>query len=392
MAKVNKTSVLVFLLILRSLSGYSAANSFQRDNLAPPESTVVSIFTYDSAGNGALHGTGFFVSSNGLVATARHVIQGYTKVLVQTRDARKYRVSDVVAEDPVHDLVVIRVNGTGHPFLGPGSSEEVQIKDHVRVYCDQFGFKGKIVDGTIASVENLADDYHWITINAHTEAGESGSPVLNEYGGLIGMVSALLGDNTKAFVIPVDSIAHLLDTASSGSDDQTPATFKARTYPELYADPNLAPAIDDLNDGDYQRGVFRMKLVCADFPDSGAACAYLGSFYSRLHMWKEANESFSKAVAIKPDYSFALACLSNVLAFQKQPEKALDTLKKALKAAADQHSDFPDTLYNAGVTLILLGQYDQAQKTIQMLRNTKTADADRMADELSKGLEIARPR
>jgi S1-C subfamily serine protease len=74
-----------------------------------PQSAVVSLFTYDLLGTPAFHASGFLVSADGLIATARHVIQNTSKVTAQTSDGREFTVLGVVAEDPVHDLVIVRI-------------------------------------------------------------------------------------------------------------------------------------------------------------------------------------------------------------------------------------------------------------------------------------------
>ncbi len=378
-------SVFVSLIIVCRSQAEGDQSRHPEDS--PPQSAVVSLFTYDRQGSPAFHATGFFVSADGLIATNRHVIQNISNMTVQTHDGLNPTVLGVVAEDPVHDLVILRIRGTGYPYFRLGTFEEVRPGAEVRVICDEYGFDGRVLTGTVANVENLADDYQWFAIKAKMEEGESGSPVLDETGRVDGIVIGQFENHTKGMIVSVDSIKHLLISRNAGVDPESVTKLENRSYVELYDDPNLEPALYAENCGHNEEAVRRMTLVCDDFPRSAAAYALLGSYYSRLLMWKEANDALSKAINIRPDYAFAMASLGAVLAYQGKSEEATRKVKEAGRLALELHSRFADTWYNVGGTLMLLKQYAEARKIVQLLRNLKTPEADHSADQLAAILQ-----
>jgi hypothetical protein len=375
---------LLFVIVLRS-----PARSDQptpRDE-ASPGAAVVSLFVHDLVGAPADHAAGFFISADGLIATAHHVIANASRITAETKDGRDFSVLGIAADDPVHDLALVRISGTGYPFLKLGSFEEIQPGDPIRVICDQYGFQGNIRKGTVGKAENLADDYRFLIINGPSEKGESGSPVLDAAGQVAGLIRCQHGDAPKSLAVSVDSINQELAYAQKSGELLALTKQGKRTYDDLYDDPNLEPALKAAYFGDNAEALRRMKLVCDDFPESAAAHALLGSYYARLRLLKESNEAFTEAIGIRPDYTFAQASLAMVLAYQGEPEKALIMVKKAGKLAAEQKSRFADTWYNVGGTLIVLGDYDAAGPIIRILLDINTPEAKHSANQLSKALE-----
>src|ERR1700677_1090474 len=96
------------------------------------EPAVVSIFTYDLHGKPSHDATGFFVSPDGKFATTRHALDDTSKAVIQMNDGREYRVAGIVAEDPLHDLVLLQVEGSEFPFLKLGAFQSVRKDNAVQ--------------------------------------------------------------------------------------------------------------------------------------------------------------------------------------------------------------------------------------------------------------------
>jgi S1-C subfamily serine protease len=354
-----------------------------------PQAAVVSLFRYDKDGELSTLGSGFFVAPDGYIATARHVVQDSSRVKVLMSDGTHCSVTGVVAEDPVHDVVIVRIAGDGYPFLKLGSFDTLQTDETVRVICDPYAFHGKVIPGTVDRVEDIADDYQWWDMNAPSKEGESGSPVLDASGEVVGLIRGEMNNHTQGWIVTVDAIKQLMLSATA-ADPKPVSQMENRKFVELYGDPNFEPALQAAYDSENLEAARRMALVTAHFPRSPTVYELLGSYESRLHEWKQAGDAFTRAIQIRPDYTFAMASLGMVLCYQGKPGKALELTNKAMQMALAQQSEYTDTWLNIGGAYILLGHNNDAKKVIQVLRGFKTQDADGCADELGKAMKLGR--
>jgi serine protease Do len=148
--------------------------------------------------------TGFFLNETGALATCRHVLASYNEngrgVVVLTRDGRVCPVRGVLAADPVHDLLVLQVEGSGFPALPlatnapPGSPVTLVSHPENHFYMLTTGVVSR--HGVQRRAEGL---YRFLTITADFAKGSSGAPVCNESGGVIGLV-----DNTESIYYTID--------------------------------------------------------------------------------------------------------------------------------------------------------------------------------------------
>ena len=158
-------------------------------------------------------GTGFFVGSDGLIATNRHVVRdteaNYTVIM---NDGRRLEAK-VVARDPIEDLALVRVPGKNFPSIQLGDSSNLQLGQRVIAIGNALGeFQNTISVGVIsglrrtvvASGEELRS---LIQTDAAINPGNSGGPLLNLEGRVIGINTAVAaGAENIGFALPV----HLL--------------------------------------------------------------------------------------------------------------------------------------------------------------------------------------
>lgn len=190
--------------------------------------SVVSVLT-KSTGNdgffGAVQqegaGTGIIISSNGYILTNKHVVSGTTTVKVVTADGTTYEDVKVVGSDPLNDVAFLKIDGVSD--LKPaqlGSSTSVRIGQKVVAIGNALGqyqntVTSGIISGTGRSVtasldgtdsgdnEQLSD---LIQTDAAINSGNSGGPLVNTSGQVIGINTAIASDaQSVGFVIPISS-------------------------------------------------------------------------------------------------------------------------------------------------------------------------------------------
>jgi S1-C subfamily serine protease len=136
-------------------------------------------------------GTGFFVSEHGHVLTNAHVVSGCKQI--QTRDGR---AANLVNKDEQLDLALLKIEGESPAVATFRGRPAPRAGDSVVA----FGFplqgilssEGNLTTGTIAATSGIGDDPRFLQISVPVQPGNSGSPLLDSSGDVIGVVEAKL--------------------------------------------------------------------------------------------------------------------------------------------------------------------------------------------------------
>ena len=172
-------------------------------------------------------GTGMIVTSDGLILTNNHVVNGATSVTVFTNDGKQYTGS-VVATNTTSDYAFVRIKASGLPAVSLGDSSAVQVGQGVIAIGNALGTyqntvtqgiisgKGRPVtatDSTGSSSESLVD---LLQTDAAINEGNSGGPLVNLAGQVIGMNTAVssTGQNL-GFAIPINEIKSAINSVKT---------------------------------------------------------------------------------------------------------------------------------------------------------------------------------
>ena len=160
-------------------------------------------------------GTGFFIRSDGLIATNGHVIEGATDITVQVgEDERVYRAT-LVGHDDATDLALLKVEGSApFPVLPLGESDHLEVGEWVVAIGNPFGLSRSVTTG-IVSFKGRRDVnptgrpgyYDFIQTDAAINPGNSGGPLLDAHGAVIGINAAVNPSGQGiGFAIPVEQL------------------------------------------------------------------------------------------------------------------------------------------------------------------------------------------
>lgn len=169
-------------------------------------------------------GTGFIISQDGQIVTNAHVVSGADEVSVTLSDGREL-TARVLGVDTATDVALIKVDERDLPTLTFGSSAGLQVGENVIAMGNPFGLGNTVTSGIVSAIgrdlrAGPFDDF--IQTDAAINRGNSGGPLLNAEGQVIGMNTAIIsptgGSIGLGFAVPADMVKQVVaDLADDGS-------------------------------------------------------------------------------------------------------------------------------------------------------------------------------
>jgi len=156
-------------------------------------------------------GSGFVWSSDGIIVTNNHVVEGASRITVNFNDGTKL-AAKLLGVDPDSDLAVLRVDGKNFTAAPLGTSSDLMIGESVIAVGNPFGLSGTVTTGVVSALGRSVPSQEqgrtftdFIQTDASINPGNSGGPLLNIEGKVIGINVAIYAQAQGiGFAIPVD--------------------------------------------------------------------------------------------------------------------------------------------------------------------------------------------
>jgi S1-C subfamily serine protease len=163
---------------------------------------------------GKVLGSGFLVASDGKIATNLHVIRELRGGGVQLATGEKFDSFSVLAFDERKDLALIKIAGFDLPTVPLGNSNSVQVGEPVMTMGSPLGLQGSVTTGVVSSMRDdpFGGGFRMIQTDAAVNPGNSGGPLVNQRGEVVGMVRYKIGGTENLnFAIPVNYLRGMLE-------------------------------------------------------------------------------------------------------------------------------------------------------------------------------------
>lgn len=195
-------------------------------------------------------GSGFIISSDGVILTNAHVIDGADRVTVTLKDGRNYD-GRVLGQDTVTDVAVVKIEAANLPTSRIGDSDQLRPGEWAIAIGNPLGLDNTVTAGIISATGRSSGDVGvpdkrvgFIQTDAAINPGNSGGPLLNQQGEVIGMNTAIIGGaQGLGFAIPIKTAQRIANQLIATGKVEHPflGIRMASLTPEVRDQINSAP-------------------------------------------------------------------------------------------------------------------------------------------------------
>ncbi len=164
-------------------------------------------------------GSGFILTSDGLIMTNAHVIEDADEVLVTLTDKREFKAR-IIGADKRTDVTVVKIDASGLPAVKVGDVSRLRVGEWVMAIGSPFGLDNTVTAGIVSAKQRDTGDYlPFIQTDVAINPGNSGGPLINMRGEVVGINSQIYsrsgGSMGISFSIPMDEAVRVSDQLRS---------------------------------------------------------------------------------------------------------------------------------------------------------------------------------
>ncbi len=159
-------------------------------------------------------GSGFIISEDGYILTNNHMVEDAKKVKIELADGRKFDAK-IIGTDPESDIAVVKIEAKNLPYLELADSDELEVGEWVLAIGNPLRLSHTVTAGIVSAKGRsvgLANFESFIQTDAAINRGNSGGPLLNLDGRVVGINTAIVGATGNigiGFAIPINMVKYV---------------------------------------------------------------------------------------------------------------------------------------------------------------------------------------
>jgi Flp pilus assembly protein TadD len=331
---------------------------------------VVAVITYDAKDEMQMTGSGFFIRP-GQVLTNLHVVDGARRAEIRTLDGKGkiYAVSGIVSLDDEGDLAVLSVNLPADRAraleIASGLPEE---GEQVFVIGNPLRLEGSVSDGIVSAVREVPNLGEIVQITAPISHGNSGSPLFNMKGQVIGVITMKVTNGQNINLALGASRLRQLSPGDTLSFADLAARNKSGASSEMLAEWWYRNGLNSLWLGNYDSALGYFETAVNKNPNRAEAWIQVG--YCKVKQGKnvDAVKAFKRAIQLRPNSFEAYNKLGDAYYFAGRFYEAIEAYKQATRL----RPDMAEAYYNLGMAYL---ETDDRASAITQLRQLQQLDA-----------------
>ena len=347
------------LVILSAHAAYSQNNLPELVKQVKP--CVVAIATYDAAGEALMTGSGFFLRP-GQVVTNLHVIRGAFRADIKTLDGKgkTYPVAGAVAVDEEGDLALLSVD---MPADRARSSELATVLpdegEQIFVIGNPLKLEGSVSDGIVSAVREVPNVGRIIQITAPISHGNSGSPVFNLEGKVVGVVTVKVtnGQNINLAIaadrvrqLRADRLRPLVEVTGKNKGDMAELLYRT--------------GLESLWLGNYDSALGYFENAANKNPRRADAWVQVGYCKVKQGRNVEAIRAYQQALHLKPDSAEVHNKLGDAYYYASRLREAIEEYTEAARL----RPEWAEAHYNLAVAYFESGNRSMAATEARILQ------------------------
>ena len=324
---------------------------------------VVAIATFDANGEAVMTGSGFFLRT-GQVVTNLHVIRGSVRAEIKTLDGKGkvFPVNGVLAVDEEGDLALLSVDMPPQPARTTELATELPEEgETIFVIGNPLKLEGSVSDGIVSAVREVPNSYRIIQITAPISHGNSGSPVFNLRGQVLGVVTVKVtnGQNINLAIaaarvgeLRAGKLRPLSELALKSKGDVAESLYRS--------------GLDSLWLGNYDNAVGYFENAVNKNPKRAEAWVQVGYCKVKQGKSQEAIRAYLQALQLKPNDAEIHNKLGDAYYYAGRLREAIESYSEA----AQLRPDSAETFYNLAIAYFESGNPSMAAaeaRTLQRL-------------------------
>jgi tetratricopeptide (TPR) repeat protein len=343
--------------------------------------SVVSILTYDGKGEPLISGTGFFIRP-GEVVTNVHVIKGAQRVEIHTLEGkgRTYPVAGALAIDEEADLALLSVNlpeDKSRPL--PLATALPEEGEPIFLIGNPLRLEGSISNGIVSAIREVPALGRIIQITAPVSHGNSGSPLLNMRGQVIGIVTVKVTNGQNINLALGASRIAALARGQLVAFDQMGSKGRA-TQPEALADLWYRGGIDSMWLGNYDNALNYFETAANRNPRRAETWIQIGYCKVKQGRNDEAIRAYQRALALRPNSADAQNKLGDAYFFEGRFTEAIAAYQQAARLQPTEGEAY----YNLALTYLEIGDREAARAQSRLLASIDGELNKKLLSEMQK--------
>jgi len=323
--------------------------------------SVVAIATYDANGEPLMTGSGFFLRP-GQVVTNLHVVRGAVKVEIKTLDGKGkiFPVNGTLAVDEEGDLALLNVDMPLERSRAIELARDLPDEgEPIFVIGNPLKLEGSVSDGIVSAVREVPNSYRIIQITAPISHGNSGSPVFNLKGEVIGVVTIKVtnGQNINLAIaaarvaqLTAGKLEPLSELGAKGKGDVAESLYRS--------------GLDSLWLGNYDNAVGYFENAANKNPKRVEAWVQVGYCKVKQGKNQEAIRAYLQALQLKPTDAEIYNKLGDAYYYAGRLREAIESYTEA----AHLRPDCAETFYNLAIAYSESGNPFMAATQAQKLQ------------------------
>jgi len=150
-------------------------------------------------------GTGFLINEDGVILTNFHILEDAYAATVTLTDQNQYQAF-VLAKNKEMDFLVLKIKGNKFPCVVLGDSDTAEVADEVATIGNPMSLENSFANGIVSGVNRKRYDQVWLQTTIPMSPGNSGGPVFNSHGEVIGIMTETIRGEPISLAIPINQV------------------------------------------------------------------------------------------------------------------------------------------------------------------------------------------